>query len=439
MTFSSGPLLGGSDAYMDGNPIDRNALGTLIALGLVILLSRNRQVVALLSKNAPLLLYFSYCGVSVLWSDFPAVGFRRWPRALGDFVMIMVILTDPDWFAAIKRLLKRAGFVLIPLSILFIRYYPNLGRAYGNDGSQFWSGITGGKNSLGMICMLFGLGSLWRFLLAYQAPVSPERKGRLIAHSVFLLMVIYLLYEANSATSLSCFGLAGAVLVIVMTREGVARKPALVSLLVVAVISFALFALFFDPGGGLVGTLGRNATLTGRTDIWKRAFAIVQNPIFGTGFETFWLGKRLEWMRMLDSGLNHAHDGYVEIYLNLGLVGLTLLALVMVKGYRNIIGGLKYGRDGAPLMLAYFIVGVIYSCTESGFKMMSPIWIFFLLAVTVRPETIAAANIVPRGRGVARQVTTAKPRIRQGAGGAGWREDSRVPAYKQSSNRIVSI
>lgn len=386
-TLGSGSTIQRSEAYLEGNPIDRDVLGGLIALGIIVLFTRQRQFGALLRKNATICIYFLYCGASVLWSDYPAVGFRRWPRALGDFVMILVVLSDPDWLAALKRLLSRTGFVLVPLSILFIRYYPELGRSYGADGTPYWGGVTGGKNSLGMICLIFGLGFLWRFIATYRDRNAPDRKRRLLAQGAFLVMVIYLLREANSATSLACFVLAGGVLVLT-SRAGLARKPALVHLLVVAVVLLPIFALFFDTGGDLVGTLGRNSTLTGRTDIWHRAFGIVQNPLVGSGFESFWLGERLAWMQKLDIGLNQAHNGYVEIYLNLGLVGLTLLAIIIVRGYRNIVAGLRHDQAEAvsSLMLAYLVVGVIYNCTESGFKMMSPVWIFLLLAITHLPR-----------------------------------------------------
>jgi exopolysaccharide production protein ExoQ len=308
----------------------------------------------------------------------------------------MVVLTEPDRLAALKRFLSRTGFLLVPISILLIRYYSEIGRSYSMDGTPSWGGVTGGKNSLGMICLIFGLGSLWRFLAAYQDRNAPDRKRRLIAHGTLLVMTMYLLHEANSATSLACFILASAVMIFT-SRVTFARKPTLVHLLVAAVISFAVVALFFDPGGGLVSTLGRNSTLTGRTDIWKRAFGIVRNPILGSGFESFWLGERLEWMRRLDPGLNHAHNGYIEVYLNLGWAGLMVIAAMLVKGYRNIITGLRRDQRANALMLAYLVVGVIYNCTESGFKMMSPVWIFLLLAVMVAPKARIRKSPAPFG------------------------------------------
>ncbi len=400
-TISAGSTrIGSDDAYLEGNPIDRDVLGTLIALGMIVLFTRRRQVAVLVRRNAPIFLYLAYCGASILWSDYPAVGFRRWNRALGDFVMVMVVVTEVDQSAALKRLFARAGFVLLPLSILFIRWYPELGRSYSADGTPYWGGVTGGKNSLGMICLLFGLASLWCFLRAYRDPSAPDRKRQLIAHGAFLVIVLYLLREAHSATSLACFVLAGGVMLLT-SRPRIARKPKLLHLLVAAVIALAVVALFLDPTGELVGTLGRNSTLTGRTDVWARAMTIVENPLFGSGFENFWLGHRLDYMRLLDSGLNQSHNGYIEIYLNLGWVGVILVCLMLVKGYRSIVAGLRHDGGLSSLMLAYFIVGVVYNCTESGFKMMSPVWICLLLAVMVVPKYGVRKSRAPFGSDLA--------------------------------------
>lgn len=170
------------------------------------------------------------------------------------------------------------------------------------------------------------------------------------------------------------------------SRTTVARRPMYVHLLVTGIITVALFALFFDNSGELVGALGRNATLTGRTDVWKRALGIAKNPIFGTGFETFWLGSRLAWMRMLDRDLNHAHNGYLEVYLNLGFVGVGLIAASLARGYQNLVASLRRDPSLNSLKLAYFLVAVIYNCTESAFKMMSPVWLITLIAVMVVPK-----------------------------------------------------
>src|SRR5580658_3244028 len=227
------------DAYLQGNPIDQIVLGGLIGIGIMVLFARHRQVKHLVMRNAPIFLYLFYSGASTVWSDYPSVVLRRWNRSVGDFVMIMIVLTDPDKLTALKRFLARPSFILLPLSLLFIRYYPELGRSYGADGTPYWGGVAGGKNSLGMISLIFGLASGWRFLVAYRNRAAANRKRTLIAHGFMLVLAIWLIRTVNSATSLACMVLAGGVMVLTL-RLGMGRKPAFVNLLVVAVISLSL-------------------------------------------------------------------------------------------------------------------------------------------------------------------------------------------------------
>ena len=114
-------------------------------------------------KNSPRELavvdrYFGYCLVSVLWSEYPYVGFKRWIRSSGDIVMVLVILSDRDWLAARKKILAWPAFLLLPLSILFIRYYPQLGRAFGQwVYAMSWTGVSSTKNGLGAVSMVWDL------------------------------------------------------------------------------------------------------------------------------------------------------------------------------------------------------------------------------------------------------------------------------------------
>src|SRR2546425_1244841 len=289
------PPIDTPDQYLDGSPIDRLVFAGLLAAGVIVLVKRGRQVGTLLRANAAILLFFFYCGVSILWSDYPDVASKRWIKGLGDLVMVLIVLTDLDPSTAIKRFLARVGFLLVPVSVLLIKYYADLGRAYTRWAwTPVYTGVTTNKNFLGLI---------------------------------------------------------------------------------------------WGPGVGLVETLGRDSTLTGRTALWSDLLKTNLNPLFGTGFESFWLGPRLQelwsiyWWHP-----NEAHNGYLEVFLNLGWMGVGLLALVMVTGYRNVLSTFRRDRDAGRLRLAYFVVTLIYNFTEAGFRMMNPVWIFFLLTTALVPE-----------------------------------------------------
>ncbi len=381
------------DKYLEGSPLDRIVFLGLLAPGIFVLIARQKTVARFLRANGLFLLFLFYCAASITWSDYPEVAFKRWIKFLGDYVMIVIVLTDSSQLCAIKRVLARVGFLLLPLSVLFIKYYPELGRAYAPhwEGTAFYVGVASDKNMLGMTCLVFGLGSVWCFLQEIQSHERTRRIRTLIAHGTILAVVVWLFRMANSMTSLSCFLMASTLIVATSFRWFV-RKPWLVHALIVMMLSLSVSALFLNVGSGLVENLGRDPTLTGRTELWEQVLKLTPNPILGTGFESFWLGKRLEKLwSMYWWHPNESHNGYLEVYLNLGWIGVLLLALLLVTGYRSVIRLLRREPEAGRLCLAYFFVGVAYNFTEAAIKTTGLVWIVFALAITLIPQ-LASTN-----------------------------------------------
>lgn len=386
-----------SDRYTEGSPLDAAVYGLLIVAAALVLNRRAAQIRQFLRVNLPVILFFAYCVASVAWSDDPAIAIKRCVKAVGDILMVMVVLTDPQPAPALRRMFARVGFVLLPLSILFITYYPAMGTAYNPaDHVTMYLGVTTFKNLLGVLCLFSGLGALWSLIHAYQDRTLEHRWRHLVAQGLVIVMALWLIIKADSMTSLSCLALAGAAMA-GSALPRISRSRAAVFGLVSGAIGFSLFALFVSTGGGLLHSIGRNSTLTGRTQIWAAVLAQHTNPLIGTGYESFWMGNRMQsvW-DMSQVGIEEAHNGYLEIYLNLGWVGIGLLGLLMVTGYRNAMALLGRDPDGARLRLAFFTAGLIYSLTEAGFRMMSPTWIGFLLAVVAIPAFAPVeANAMP--------------------------------------------
>lgn len=374
------------DDYFEGSPLDRVVFSALLAIGLIVLFSRKRRVASILRTNWPIVLFVAYCAVSIVWSDFPVVAFKRWVKDLGDLTMVLVVLTDWDPSAAFQRLLARAGFVLVPVSILLIKYYPALGRGYHPwTWTPFYIGAAGGKNELGLLCVIFGTASLWHFFRA-RDQTEEARRGRLIAHGVILVMALWLFWMADSVTSWSCFFMAAG-FIAATSLGALNRKPVMAHLLVAAMLCVSFCAVFLDFGSGVIESMGRDPTLTGRTELWSRVLGMAGNSLVGTGFESFWLGPRMEELwRIYWWHPNEAHNGYLEVYLNLGWLGVALLALLLITGYRNAIAAFRADRETGTLRLAYFVVAITYNFTESGIRIMHPMWIILLFSIMAVPR-----------------------------------------------------
>jgi len=386
--------------FVEGNPLDRNVITALLFFGMVVLFRRREEAIRLVRDNWPIALFLGYCGLSAIWSDYPGISFKRWTKALGDFVMIAIVLTDPRPAEALKRFLARPAFVLIPLSVLLIKFYPYLGKKYNPwDGTQSFIGASPDKNMLGMACLILGVAAVWRLL--HALPVRNYRS--ILAFSVVLAMTLWLFWKANSMTSLSCFMMASALMVFT-TVPAIGRNRLIIPLVGLSLLSVAFSALFLHVGTGMVETMGRDPTITGRTELWDELRQMDPNVLLGAGFETFWMGDRLEHLWNIFAWKpNEAHNGYFEVYLNLGAVGIGLLALVVVTGYRNAIRTFAVDPEGGRLRLAYILIGLGYSFTEAGFRTMNVVWIAFMMAATAAPVQIAAGQIAAEPVGAARR------------------------------------
>jgi len=386
----------GANVQLDGSPVDRAFFAALLIGAIGVLAHRGRRTLRFLTANGPILIFFLFCLVSVVWSDFPDVSFKRWIKAIGDLLMILIVLTDEQPVAALRRLFSRVGFILVPVSLLFIKYYPYLGRSYDQwTGAQMNSGVTLNKNSLGVIIFVVLLGAVWHFLalLSSDKVQHPDRRRHLLAQGTLLALGVSLLITANSMTSNVCF-VVGAGLMLATRMPVIRRHPARVHVLVVLLIVAAGSVILLGGRAGVAHALGRNANLA-RMDIWEAIIPMAPNAVVGAGFESFWLGSRIERLERAfpNLHLNEAHDGYIEVYLELGWVGLILLGLIFISGYRRSVKAFQRNPALGGLLIAYILCTMIYSVTEAGFRMLDPIWIFFLLSV-IEASTIAAGVAV---------------------------------------------
>jgi exopolysaccharide production protein ExoQ len=378
------PSAHGIASTIDGSPMDAAIYAGLLVAGLVVVFIRRNRTSDLLKINIPVLLYFMYCMLSITWSPIPEPAFKRWTKDVGDLAMVFIIITDGQPIAALRRLFSRLGFVLFPTSILLIRY-TDLGRGYDPDGAPMNTGVTTNKNSLGLIVYLVSLGALWNVRDLLMDKNAPNRTRRLIAQCTLLAFGIVLLQMAHSATSIACFILGGTLILITNLRS-MRTRPARVNALFLIIVLAGGLMLLFGGEGIVTNALGRKENLSGRTDIWAASIAAADSPVFGTGFESFWNTNVEKVARGLPGyydihNLVSAHNGYLEVYLDLGGVGVCLIALILVSGYRKAVKAYQLNPALGSLMLAYIATSTIYSITEVGFRVLGPSWIFLLLAV----------------------------------------------------------
>jgi O-antigen ligase len=211
-------------------------------------------------------------------------------------------------------------------------------------------------------------------------------------------MVVWLFVKADSKTAFVCAFLAAGIL-LAMRFPGIKSRVGRIEIYALGLILlFLVLNAVFDLSSLFIQALGRQTTLSGRTLIWERLFSIPINPLLGTGYYSFWLDR--DRVQTVSEGffydINEAHNGYIEVYLNEGLIGVFLLAALLISALQKIKYDVLNGKGGYPAVrLALLVIAVVYNYTEAAFDRLHFILFPLLLAIVGYLDPLAETRIPP--------------------------------------------
>jgi O-antigen ligase len=207
------------------------------------------------------------------------------------------------------------------------------------------------------------------------------------------VMLAYLLYgdgHSKSTTSFLALVFACGLLWLLkyQSRRGRQIVPArfVLRLLLAGLFVHLVMALIFDSSLYVVvaESQGKDATLTGRTDLWYDLFIMGQrHALLGAGYEGFWTSDTaLQLKEFYPWGPRQAHNGYIEMWLNLGLVGLVLFALVVGHALYSSTPLFQRDFEYGRFRLIVLLITLLHNFSEAGFSRSTHlIWFVFLLVV----------------------------------------------------------
>jgi O-antigen ligase len=293
--------------------------------------------------------------------------------------MALMILTEQRPYEGAAFILRRLAFLLLPLSVLFIRYYPDLGRAYHQDGSLMVTGVGQQKNALGAICLITGISFAWKLLQSRKGDFKWGEKGNLMDY-ILIGMLVWLLYMSNSQTSFSCLVVAVSLFLVSRTTF-IAQQPSkIIVVMIFGVLLFSILEATLHVKELIFSLLGRDSTLTERTELWEVVRGVEISPVVGAGFMSFWTGGRMELIwRMIDAKFVQAHNGYIEQYLNLGYIGIGFIGSIILSSLLKVRKHLDVDPSAAMLRLCFIVTAVLYNYTEAAFYGINNLWLLLLL------------------------------------------------------------
>jgi exopolysaccharide production protein ExoQ len=287
---------------------------------------RWQRGVYLATKDKLLLSLVGLALISVLWSTVPEVTLRRSVALLLTTLFGIFLATRYELSEQLKLLywaLIIAAVLSLGVALLVPSYgiTPSSANAWDAESTAGgWRGVYFSKNIFGRLMALSGVISL---LFAISA-----RKYRLLYWTV-LGLSLGLLLLAKSATSLLVFLVT--VVFFLPLYGGLRWRYTLAVPFFSVMILGGGFAMAWCLGNAdtLLAVLGKDPTLTGRTSLWSTLFDMIKlRPWFGYGYEGFWQSYGEQWsVSYTGWQAGHAHNGFLELGLGLGLFGLLLFTL----------------------------------------------------------------------------------------------------------------
>jgi exopolysaccharide production protein ExoQ len=297
--------------------------------------------------------------VSISWSPDPIDALRR-SVLFGLTLLFSVYLAEYYDPQEQMLLILFTGAIAVIASYLVVLLLPGFG--YGYEGE--WKGIFGHKNDLGMYVIF--LVSPAFFLRLKQSLVGVATAGL-----VGLAAVLVLMSQSRTAWLLAfvfaCYVCAYKLIARFRRRDAVLLSVTVMS---IAGLMISLAVTQFDS---LMQLLGKTADLSGRLQIWKAvAFAISKHPVLGYGYGGFWeqsQGESMNVMLAVGFPLGHAHNGYLNLWLQLGLVGLLLFIWSLVAATRNGVKSLWLGDQNYVAWCLGIILLVVVGNIDESFVM----------------------------------------------------------------------
>lgn len=351
------PLFGENASEAAGG-IMRIAYLPAYAAGFLLIALNPTNLIRVTVRQPLLIILMLIVAGSTMWSIAPDVTTRRAFAVICTTLGGLALAARYRW-AELAEVVGATFIVLIVASFVVCLAVPSIG-IMTELFPGAWRGLWIEKNALG------GLMALGFCLLSAAALLNPHR-AKLWWPFAFLALVLVLMSTSKTSLASLLVG-AGALGFVVIARRSPAASAAITWTGVTGVVLLAGFLLVASDV--FFAILGKDATLTGRTQIWSAVMRqIEERPWLGYGYAAVWDNKSgwgpFAWITK-DAGFapHHAHNSWIEQWLGMGILGLAAwglfylqtLALTLIAIFRE---------RGALLVFPFLVVYSLVSLTES--------------------------------------------------------------------------
>ncbi|NNL20403.1 MAG: O-antigen ligase family protein [Ignavibacteriaceae bacterium] len=300
----------------------------LFLSSMIIAIKRIDTISLFIKREKYLSLFILLCLASAIWSNYHFMSFKRSFQLLSVSLVVMnaLLFIEPSKLLKVLKIIIILYLLITVFSSLFIgaAIDPRFGT---------WRGLSDHKNGLaryGFYCFIISL-----FFYGGQNKLSTK-----ITNYAISFVSVIIVFMSGSSTGIVMIGLI-IIISLMFSIEEIFKSlrigRTLMILVFLSIISLYIVINILAPHliDRIPLMLGKDPTLSLRTEIWDYVWMEIEKKIFlGYGFGTYWImgSTVINQFAAIFGGfmINQAHNGYLEIMLQLGLVGITLFAIIVI-------------------------------------------------------------------------------------------------------------
>lgn len=306
----------------------------------------------------------------------------------------------------LPRLLMQATLIMALGSLVMVFAFPSIG-VHQLDNAGLWRGLWYEKNQMGAVMVIGATASA-----ACLASADPRR----LVPAIALALASGLVLATQSKTSLLCLGLGLAMVGGFWTLRRGGAAFAVVAIWAAVVVAGLAIWIWDTHSVAVLEALGKDPSLTGRTDIWASLMRkVADRPWTGYGYGAFW-GKEsapADWVRKETQWpVPSAHNGWIDLLVQLGwpgaiLVGTLMALTTLITLIRSTVAGVREGWWALGFLAAFIALSLSESILLTH---QSLPWVLFLAVMTRAMLPSSTAKAAPLA-GSARRAYQTGPRI----------------------------
>ncbi|MFN6519448.1 MAG: O-antigen ligase family protein [Nostoc sp. CreGUA01] len=344
----------------------------------LLLTLRWKKVLYVVSKNKLIWVLLGLCALSSFWSLDSDTTIRRVFGLTGTTLFGIYLGSR----YTLKEQLKLYAYMLgISAIACFLITFLMPQYALGVDEhASAWRGIYSHKNILGRRFVLSG--AIFFFL------IMTTRQYRWVLWLGYIVSAI-LVFLSSSTTSLGNLLIVTGAFPVYHRILRFKYTNLIPTLTFIGTVSIAFYAWFVTYADQILGSVGKDTTLTGRSDLWPAVVEMIQKkPLLGYGYGAFWFGSDTSGATYIQETVGwttpSAHNGFLDLWLALGLFGvLIFLVAFLINIFRAIyLIRLNKTSDNNVWLLIFLTFLLISNLTETILIEQNSIeWTLYVSAV----------------------------------------------------------